>query len=112
MKIDNISDLTQEVREVNLSYLLLSQRLLREDFAAGMFRTGLDAEAGQILVGLSPAQLIALSSSSNLLVGFRLNDASLLTMLADTESGGLLQRARAVMALAQSEPMRLQSVEQ
>lgn len=104
------SDLTQEVREVNLSYLLLTQRLLRDDFAQGLFRTGLDAESAQVLVNLTPAQLIALANSSSLLVGLRIDDASLLTMLTDSASGGILQKARTAIALAQREPIRLQSV--
>lgn len=103
------TDLSKEVREVNLSYLLLSQQLLRDDFAAGLYKTGLSEETAQILVGLSPAQLLALANSSTLIVGFRLNDASLLTLLTKNPSGGILQQARAAMALAQSAPMSMQN---
>jgi flagellar transcriptional activator FlhD len=103
------TDLSKEVREVNLSYLLLSQQLLRDDFAAGLYKTGLTEETAQILVGLSPAQLLALANSSTLIVGFRLNDASLLTLLTKNPSGGILQQARAAMALAQSAPMSMQN---
>lgn len=94
---------------MNLSYLLLSQQLLRDDFAVGLYKTGLTEETAQILVGLSPAQLLALANSSTLIVGFRLNDASLLTLLTKNPAGGILQQARAAMALAQSAPMSMQN---
>ena len=35
------SDTLNEIKEVNLSYLLLAQRLVREDKATGMFRMGI-----------------------------------------------------------------------
>ncbi len=34
-------DALESIREINLSYLMLAQRLLREDRPAGMFRLGL-----------------------------------------------------------------------
>lgn len=93
-----------DVREVNLSYLMLAQRLLRENRAAGMFRLGVDAQVAEILVGLSPTQILRLAGSSSVLYGFRLNDAALLAMLTREVLGGSLQQAHSAILLADQGP--------
>ncbi|MVW70030.1 flagellar transcriptional regulator FlhD [Bordetella sp. 15P40C-2] len=99
-----------EIRDVNLNYLILAQRLLREDFATGLFRTGLSEETGRIVLQLSLQQVVALASTTALLCGFRLNDASLLSALSKSGMNGALQQARMTMALTQAPTMPLQSV--
>ena len=44
------SEMLSEIKEINLSYLLLAQRLLREDRAMGMFRMGITG----VLFGWAP----------------------------------------------------------
>ena len=100
-----------EIRDVNLTYLLLAQRLLREDFAIGLYRTGLSEETGHIIAQLSLQQTVALAGSNTLLCAFRLNDASLLSALSKTGVSGALQQARMTIALSQSSVMQLQAVE-
>src|SRR3546814_4495042 len=80
------ASLLNDIREVNLSYLLLAQRLLRENLAAGMFRLGFDADVAETIIKLSPAQVIRLASSSSVLCGFRLNDGELLANLTHDRS--------------------------
>ncbi|TGV06585.1 flagellar transcriptional activator FlhD, partial [Alcaligenaceae bacterium 429] len=63
--------LLSDIQEVNLSYLMLAQRLLRENFAAGMYRLGFDADVAETVLRLSPAQLVKLSASNTLLCAFR-----------------------------------------
>ncbi|SAK46164.1 transcriptional activator FlhD [Caballeronia hypogeia] len=73
---------TQEIiREINLSYLILAQRLLREDRAIGMFRLALSAEVADLLANLSLPQVAKLASSDQLLCAFRFNDHRLLSAL-------------------------------
>jgi len=99
-----------EIRDVNLNYLILAQRLLRDDFSVGLFRLGLTEETGKIINQLSLHQLVSLASSSSLLCGFRLNDASLLASLSKDGMNGALQQARMTMALAQAPAMQPQPV--
>ena len=100
MSVDGNSALN-DIQEVNLSYLMLAQRLLRENFAAGMFRLGFDADVADIVLRLSPAQLVKLAASSQLICGFRLNDYGLLSSLAQDVLGGVLQQAHSTILLAQ-----------
>ncbi|NGM87541.1 flagellar transcriptional regulator FlhD [Parapusillimonas sp. SGNA-6] len=90
-----------DIQEVNLSYLMLAQRLLRENYSAGMFRLGFDADVADIVLRLSPAQLVKLASSSSLICGFRLNDFELLSALTQDVLGGVLQQAHSTILLSQ-----------
>lgn len=99
-----------EIRDLNLNYLILAQRLLREDFSIGLYRTGLSEETGRMIMQLSLQQTVALAASTTLLCGFRLDDASLLSALSKRGMNGALQQARMTMALSQAPAMPLQSV--
>lgn len=104
-----ISDNTalSDIQEVNLSYLMLAQRLLRDNYAAGMYRLGFDSDVADIVLGLSPAQLVKLASTNTLICGFRLNDYQLLSTLGQDVLGGVLQQAHSTILLAQRAPEQL-----
>jgi len=93
--------LLNDIREVNLSYLMLAQRMLHDDHASALFRLGFSEEVAQILMQLSPAQLVRLASSSSLLCRFRFDDRNMLSSLTQDVLGGSLQQAHATILLAQ-----------
>lgn len=68
-------DTLDAIRDLNLSYLMTAQSLLRENFGMGMFRLGLDKDCARVLLTLSPAQVLQIASAGGLLCTFRLNDA-------------------------------------
>lgn len=75
------TEILDNIREANLSYLMVAQHLLQQNFARGMFRLGLDEDAARIIAKLSPSQTVKIASTNNLICAFRLNDASLLQAL-------------------------------
>lgn len=89
-----------EIREVNLSYLLLAQRLLNEDYSGAMFRLGFSAEVADLLRRLTLSQTVKLASSSSLLCRFRFDEGSLLAALRQDALGGVLQQAHTTLLLA------------
>ncbi|TAN27694.1 MAG: flagellar transcriptional regulator FlhD [Castellaniella sp.] len=99
------SALLDDIREVNLSYLMLAQRLLRESLPAGMFRLGFSADVADIVLNLSPAQIVKLAGSNSVLCAFRLNDAQLLASLTHEVLGGVLQQAHSTILMARHEPI-------
>ena len=102
----NVDDsVLNDIREVNLSYLLLAQRLLRENLAAGMYRLGFDTDVAETILKLSPAQIVRLAGSSSVLCGFRLNDSDLLSTLTHDVLGGVLQQAHSTILLSQRDPI-------
>ncbi|QDQ88721.1 flagellar transcriptional regulator FlhD [Alcaligenaceae bacterium SJ-26] len=98
--------LLDNIKEINLSYLMLAQRMLRDDYPAALFRLGLGREAADALLSLSPAQLVKLGSSSMLLCRLRLDNPNLLATLNDSAPRAELQQVHAAILLSS------QSVEQ
>jgi flagellar transcriptional activator FlhD len=74
--------LLDEIREINLAYLLLAQRLLRDDREAAMFRLGVGGDVADLILGLTSAQLVKLASSQMLLPRLRFDDKLLLGLLS------------------------------
>ncbi len=63
-----------EIREANLTYLMLAQSLIRDDKAQALFRLGLTEEAAELIEILSPAQIMKIASGNMLLCRFRIDD--------------------------------------
>lgn len=73
--------LLAEIREANLTYLMLAQTLIRQDKAEAVFRLGLSEEAADILAALSTAQVLKLASRNTLLCSFRVDDELVWSLL-------------------------------
>ncbi|MBP0619540.1 flagellar transcriptional regulator FlhD [Cupriavidus consociatus] len=97
------ADILREIQQLNLSYLMLAQRLLREHEAEGLFRLGMGQELGRALAELAPAQMVALARSNQLLCRFRLDDCKVLASLTAAEARHPLRGMHAAIVLA-SEP--------
>lgn len=68
------SQMLAEIREANLTYLMLAQNLIRQDRAEALFRLGLSEEAADLIGILSPAQIMKIASNNMLLCRFRVDD--------------------------------------
>jgi flagellar transcriptional activator FlhD len=88
------------IRDLNLSYLLLAQHMLREDRDIGMFRLGMSGQVSDVLTGLTFAQTAKLASSDQLLCGFRFNDHAMLAALAAPAKHADSMRAHVAILLA------------
>ncbi|WP_432260706.1 flagellar transcriptional regulator FlhD [Cupriavidus sp. TMH.W2] len=94
------SDSLREIKALNLSYLLLAQRLMRENEAEALFRLGIDRDVGRVLVSLTPPQMLALARSHLVLCRFRLDDGMLLAALTRAEPPHVLQSLHAAIVMA------------
>ena len=72
-----------EIREANLTYLMLAQNLIRQDKAEAIFRLGLSEEACDLLVTLSAGQVLKLASRNTLLCSFRADDEMVWSLLTN-----------------------------
>lgn len=81
-----------EIREANLSYLILAQSLIRTDRVQALYRLGLSEEVADLIDQLSPAQLMRMAQGNMLLCRFRFDDAMLWSLLADHGEGGQEER--------------------
>jgi flagellar transcriptional activator FlhD len=75
-----------EIRDINLSYLLLAQSMLREDREAAMHGLGVNAEVAGVLADLTPEQCIALSASTQLICRFRFVDHEIFASLSGEQA--------------------------
>ena len=72
-----------EIREANLTYLMLAQNLIRQDKAEALFRLGMSEEAADLIGALSPAQIMKIASGNMLLCRFRMDDEVIWSLLAN-----------------------------
>ena len=70
----NADQILTEIREANLSYLMLAQSLIRADREQALFRLGISEDTATMLATLTPAQIMKVASGNNLLCRMRVED--------------------------------------
>lgn len=97
MKQDQLLD---EIRDANLSYLLLAQRMIRDDRAEAMFRLGLNEQVADIIDSLSMAQLLKIASSNMLMCSFRFGEDMIWNLLTSHGKDADIARMHASLLMA------------
>ena len=75
--------LAQEIRDANLTYLMLAQNVIRKDKAEALFRLGISEESADLIATLSPSQILKIASSTMLLCRFRVDDEMVWSLLTN-----------------------------
>ena len=70
----NSEQILAEIREANLSYLMLAQSLVRADRDQALVRLGINEDTATLLTKLTPAQMMKMSVGNTLLCRFRMDD--------------------------------------
>jgi flagellar transcriptional activator FlhD len=83
----NADQILNEIRETNLSYLMLAQTLIRSDREQALFRLGLSDAAANRLASLTPAQVLKIASSNTLVCRMRVDDDLVWTLLTNHGKG-------------------------
>ncbi len=81
----NPTDTYNDIKEVNLAYLMLAQNMVRSDREGAIFRLGISAEIADIIERLTPGQVLKMASSDMLVCNFRFDDTLLLNLLSNHE---------------------------
>ena len=63
----NADQILAEIREANLSYLMLAQSLIRSDREQALFRLGVSEDTATLIDKLTPAQIMKMSVGNTLL---------------------------------------------
>lgn len=106
--------ISREIGELNLAYMLLAQKLVKQDKAEAMFRLGVGRELADLLANMSLSQIVKLAASNFLLCSFRLDDRPMFAVVGEGKEPALqqahmsiLMAARQAQAQAQAQaPMR------
>ena len=70
----NTEQILAEIREANLSYMMLAQSLIRADREQALYRLGVSEDTANVIAALTPAQMMKISSGNTLLCRFRMDD--------------------------------------
>lgn len=104
----NAADTYNEIKELNLSYLMLAQQLIRNDHETAQYRLGVSADIADIIERLTPGQVLKMAGSNMALCRFRFDDRMLVGLLSSHERdrgtshthAAILAAARPVEAVA------------
>lgn len=94
------NDMLAEIRDANLSYLMLAQQMIRSDKAAAVFRLGITGEMADLLEGLNNAQILKLAGTNMMLARFRFDDGAILGMLTNYSKGRNLSQTHGAILMA------------
>ena len=94
------ADASKEIADLNLTYMLLAQKLLREDRTAAMLRLGISAEMADLLVAMSMAEVVKLATSNFVLCAFRLDELPIVQNVMQGARERPLQQAHLAILLA------------
>jgi flagellar transcriptional activator FlhD len=99
----NTEQVLAEIREANLSYLMLAQNLIRADREQALYRLGVSEETADLIGMLSPAQMMKIAAGNTLLCRFRMDDDivwSLLTSHGKAAANDSVSRLHASILMA------------
>jgi len=85
--------LTAEIHEANLSYLMLAQSIIRKDKAEALFRLGISEDSAGLISALSPAQILKIAASPMLLCRFRVDDEMVWSLLTNHTDSRILNES-------------------
>lgn len=83
----NAEQILAEIREANLSYLMLAQSLIRTDRDQALFRLGINEDTANLIGALTPAQMMKIASGNTLLCRFRVDDDLVWSLLTSHGKG-------------------------
>lgn len=96
----NTNDMMAEIRDANLSYLMLAQQMIRSDKATAVFRLGISNEIADLIEGLNNAQILKLAGTNMMLARFRFDDGAILGMLTNYNKDRELAHSHAAILMA------------
>lgn len=70
----NADQTLAEIRDANLSYLMLAQNLIRADRESALYRLGISEETASLISVMSSAQMMKIAAGNTLLCRFRMDD--------------------------------------
>ena len=90
--------LLDEIREANTTYLILAQRMIREDRDEALFRLGISEDVADILRDLTAGQLLKIAAMNTLMCRFRFDDQMVWNLLTSHSQDRAAQRVAGVHA--------------
>jgi flagellar transcriptional activator FlhD len=96
----NSEQLLTEIREANLSYMVLVQNLVRRDRAEAIVRLGLSEDVAELIAGLTIAQMLRIAARNVLICRFRFDDEMVWNLLTDHGAQSATKSVHAAILMA------------
>ena len=93
-------DMLGEIRDLNLTYLMLAQQMIRDDKSAAVYRLGIGEPLAEIIAALTPAQVLKMAGATVLLCRMRFDDRLILGLLSGHGKEGAMPQSHAAILLA------------
>ncbi|WP_241609388.1 flagellar transcriptional regulator FlhD [Rosenbergiella australiborealis] len=97
--MDNL-DIVKQIYGINLSYLLLAQRMLSEDKYSAFYRLGIDEDLAEKIMGLNLHELVKLSETNQLICKLRFEQTAIIETLTQDSRVDDLQQIHTGIVLA------------
>lgn len=94
------NELTTEIKDFNLTYLMLAQQMVIADKDMAIFRLGISKDIADILEVLTPGQILKLANSNMMLCRIRFDDNLVFGMLANYTKDKLMAQSHTAILLA------------
>ena len=82
---EQMDSFEMDIKEVNMTYLMLSQSMLRSDRATALLKLGCSEEVAELIESLTPGQVLQMASSGMLLCQFRFDNQLIVNLLSNHE---------------------------
>jgi flagellar transcriptional activator FlhD len=96
----NIEQLHEGIRDINLTYLMLAQQMIKADESAAIFRLGIGKDLVKLIAQLTPPQIIKMAASNMLLCRFRFDEKLLLNLVTDYSKDRMMSQAHAAILMS------------
>ena len=80
------SQIANEIRDLNLSFLMLAQAMIRKDKAQALYRLGMSEGAAELLLNMSTQQLLRVASRNLMLCTMRFGDDMVWGLLTESHA--------------------------
>ena len=95
----NANQMHSEIKDTNLSYMLLAQQMIKADKVSSIFRLGVSEEMATLIDGLTPAQMLKMASTNMMLCRLRFDERLLLNMISDFNKDRMMSQAHATILM-------------
>jgi len=92
--------LIEDIRDANLSYLLLAQQLIREDRAEAIVRLGISEGTADLLDQMTTAQVLKIASNNVLMCSLRFEDEYVWKLLGNEKKDPQVAGLHAAILMA------------
>ncbi len=96
---------SDDIKDLNLAYVVLAQNLLKADRGAAMLQLGMSDEVADLIISMSLPELARLANSNFVLCAFRLEKLPVPTVLQHAKAAALRAAHISILLASRKAPV-------